>query len=104
LDGFNQQFDGHRFCEAAPEKYLQEPIGKETWFWHSKSPSFIGGGEGLDLAKEVLNVLTPNQTRDGEPWTWSPFFDDKEIFYDGLTKMLSGRDSSAFPLSHYRSK
>jgi hypothetical protein len=43
-------------------------------------------------------VLTSNQTRDGEPWTWSPFFDDKESFYDGLTKMLSGRDSSAFPL------
>ncbi|KAN0080639.1 hypothetical protein V8E54_003843 [Elaphomyces granulatus] len=74
----------------------------EIFFWCrlAKSMAIKLLIKSIDIknSKILSMVASLRTTRDGEPWTWSPFFDDKESFYDGLTKMLSGRDSSAFPL------
>ena len=52
VDGFQNAYDGHRFCE--PNTNLKNPITEDTWFWASNryvvcfSPGVREGSESLD--------------------------------------------------------
>lgn len=62
VDGFQQKFDGHRFCEVEKDPgYHDEPIGDRTWFIHYESPyvdkdtvTGIGNGSFFEQLDSVL--------------------------------------------------
>ncbi|KAF2496003.1 SGNH hydrolase [Lophium mytilinum] len=75
VEGFEEAFGGHRFCEPAGVGYLERPTGVGTWFWHIWSgdggAGELGGrdGAGGRVGKEVLEDLVSEAVvrgRDGE--------------------------------------
>lgn len=64
VDGFQQKFDGHRFCEVEQDaNYHKSPIDSRTWFIHYDSPwenpsSVTGLGTG-NFFDQVNSILIP---------------------------------------------
>jgi hypothetical protein len=62
VDGFQQKFDGHRFCEVEKDPgYHESPTGSRTWFIHYNSPfqnpssaTGLGAGNFFDQANSIL--------------------------------------------------
>lgn len=73
VDGFQDSFNGHRFCEPDTQKYLKYPLGSKTWFWHDDASMAPGEGPdtvvelsdpspgGSNLTQEALDLLIPDQ-------------------------------------------
>lgn len=49
-DGWQEKWEGHRFCEPETLQYLQTPIGSQTWLWHMLSPD---GDDDLKARDEM---------------------------------------------------
>lgn len=62
VDGFQQKFDGHRFCEVEENpKYHESPVDSKTWFIHYDSPyqnaasaTGLGAGNFFDQVNSIL--------------------------------------------------
>ncbi|KAL8724612.1 MAG: hypothetical protein Q9181_006752 [Wetmoreana brouardii] len=66
VDGFQEKFDGHRFCEQEDDpNYHNNPISERTWFIHYNSPyknptSVTGFGNG-SFFDQVNSILIPEK-------------------------------------------
>ncbi|KAF1987753.1 hypothetical protein K402DRAFT_330113 [Aulographum hederae CBS 113979] len=99
VDGQQDDYRQHRFCEPADKDYLQRPIGKDTWFWHLWSPwDNTEGPEGFstaganDLSKIILEALIPDQAQrdsisaSNPPWNVNDAFTSEEKLIAALDK------------------
>lgn len=64
VDGFQDKFNGHRFCEQeADANYHKSPIGERTWFIHYdipyENPSSVTGFSQGSFFDQVNSILIP---------------------------------------------
>ena len=104
--GFQDTFDGHRFCEVEEDKgYHTTPIGERTWFIHYHSPfvnlnsvTGMGAGTFFDQVNSILILdkdgkSTEDQIKeaDGDLAELNPACKDEETMLETLRKLAQGR-------------
>lgn len=111
VDGFQEKFIGHRFCEHEDDPgYHENPIGEKTWFIHynspyQNSPSVTGFGSG-SFFDQVNSILIPEKdgksTRDqiqevnGDLAKLNDAYKDYDSMTAALTRM--GQDDVKYQL------
>lgn len=109
VDGFQQKFDGHRFCEVEEDpNYHKSPIDPKTWFIHYDSPyenpssvTGFGAGNFFDQVNSVLiptkdNVSTEDQIKavGGNLSKINPAYNDVDSMTAALQKL--GQDDPKY--------
>ena len=66
VDGFQEKFNGHRFCEQEDDhNYHESPIDEKTWFIHYnspyKNPSSVTGFSNGSFFDQVNSILIPEK-------------------------------------------
>lgn len=66
VDGFQEKFIGHRFCEQEDDpKYHKSPLDEKTWFIHYDSPyenpSSVTGFSSGSFFDQVNSILIPEK-------------------------------------------
>lgn len=102
VDGFQQAFDTHRFCEVeADPSYHTSPIDARTWFIHYDSPyenpssaTGLSAGSFFDQVNSVLippknGQSTADQIKavDGDLAKINPAYNDVDSMTTALTKL-----------------
>ena len=109
VDGFQQKFDGHRFCEIENDpNYHKSPIDSKTWFIHYDSPYMnpsavtgLGAGTFFDQVNSILIPPTDgNSTEDqikavgGDLSKINPAYNDVDSMTAALEKL--GQDDPKY--------
>ena len=109
VDGFQQKFDGHRFCEVENDpNYHKSPIDSKTWFIHYDSPytnpstvTGLGTGNFFDQVNSILIPSTDgNSTEDqikavgGDLSKINPAYNDVDSMTAALEKL--GQDDPKY--------
>lgn len=96
VEGFQDAYATHRFCEPESQDYLTKPCGAKTWFWHDNCPMTPGEGPTADAletsnyTQQVLDLLIPDKDKqatiseDNPPWNINPAFNDYDSFIAAL--------------------
>ncbi|KAF2233988.1 hypothetical protein EV356DRAFT_502931 [Viridothelium virens] len=98
VEGFQDAYGGHRYCEPASQDYLTAPIGAQTWFWHQASGGWYSGDEGhaslppdtQNLSQTLLDILIPDPSvqatisADNPPWKINPAFQNETMLIQAL--------------------
>lgn len=111
IDGINEQYEGHRYCEK--DHTSQEMTHSETWFWSrfastkssSEGPANPDDGDELirnaDLQNQMLNFIFPDKnysiaqvSLDSPPWIWEGA--DKYPTYEDLLAALAETTANPF--------
>lgn len=111
VDGFQNKFDGHRFCEVEQDKkYHKKPIDARTWFIHYQSPyenhssvTGLGAGNFFDQVNSILipkkdGISTEDQINavNGDLAKLNPAYKDEESMTAALLKL--GKDDVEYQL------
>lgn len=110
VDGFQQAYDNHRFCEVdADASYHESPTQARTWFIHYDSPyenpsvTGLGNGSFFDQVDSVLippknGQSTADQIKavDGDLAKINSAYKDVDSMTAGLTKLAQDDTKYSF--------
>ena len=109
VDGFQQKFDGHRFCEVENDpNYHKSPIDSKTWFIHYDSPytnpsavTGLGTGSFFDQVNSILIPPTDGKSTEdqikavgGDLSKINPAYNDVDSMTAALEKL--GQDDPKY--------
>ncbi|KAL2045470.1 hypothetical protein N7G274_001898 [Stereocaulon virgatum] len=105
VEGFQDSYTDHQFCDPKADTNLAKPISPNTWFWASDSP--WNGGEGptsssdYSLPQAILNALVPDAgqrasitTNKQSPSDFNVAFKSQEAFEAALDGLKNNSDPS----------
>jgi len=107
IDGFQDSYTDHQFCDPKADSNLAKPISQNTWFWASDSP--WSGGEGpsssdvstYSLSQAILDALIPDAghrasvtTQQRPPSDFNDAFKSQEAFEAALDGLKNSSDPS----------
>ena len=116
VEGFEDAYKDHRFCEPAPKEYLEKSVGAQTWFWHQNSGGWNSGDEGSsslsttgaqNFTQIILDKLIPDKGQQASisasnpPWKINPAFKSEASLDEALKRADPSNKTSTLGTSIY---
>ncbi|KAI0425568.1 SGNH hydrolase-type esterase domain-containing protein [Xylaria sp. FL1042] len=111
VDGFDQKFDGHRFCEEESDQtYHKMPTDQRTWIIHQGSPygdssltGFSGSNTFFDVVDSILIPLKDGKSTADQIKAVNGNLSVLNSAYDSIYSMISALNQLAREDAKYES-